>query len=749
MKMRKKRISKQNYFRKMLSLCLLVISITIFILTFFFYQRYTDALSRNLYNEQEKNLEKSARTMNDLSSEISQLYNTVILDFKVAGFSSLKEFSPTDNYATYLIVKKFYNINPYVNSLYIYNDMAKDSITCGSYRFNLDYCWNNLKKAKKASVFPSPLTGTDEEVLTFAYPVYADSFDELSGGIFINLDMKKLTKHILGTGAQAGAVLDENGTLLLYDRSESLIQDLDAHDFFLSWVNGTDVRTASSLKSFHGKQYLCAFYKDPVQNYTFLSSVPYSEMIGPMRAQRNLSLAVAAVIFLSAILLQYFITKQLYRPLEKITEELRDSKYADSAELDEFSLIRHVYEKAIDEIRELEEENAFYQPRLKSDLIRGLVLGSRDIEQTKKLLEKNGWEIPFDGMFIICFFIESCSGSDFLAPVMQTRIGQHLHEKLGALFYTECIPVASDQVVCLINTIRDIPITFDELVGLLESAKDELTAESSLTLTISLDGLTKDIQDISRVYRRVLELRNYRFVLGYNQVIYPGRVMELLPECMTYPDKLAEEILFCMLHGKQKEFTENVQKFLHILEQYTYQPASLLYNRLYLDLLFQMQKLNASDKDSYLPGEIFHTPATLSEGAGILSVIFSQYQERKAAAEQLKDNKHFEHIEESRKYIEEHYSDYNLSAGTLAEYLGYSTNYFSRIFKLITGFYINDYIRQIRIAKAQELLLNSDMTITAIAEATGFSTPNYFYSIFKKETGLTPAAYRSAGHRGA
>ncbi len=83
----------------------------------------------------------------------------------------------------------------------------------------------------------------------------------------------------------------------------------------------------------------------------------------------------------------------------------------------------------------------------------------------------------------------------------------------------------------------------------------------------------------------------------------------------------------------------------------------------------------------------------------------------------------------------------------VAEYLGYSTNYFSRIFKSITGFYINDYIRQIRIVKAQELLMNSDMTITTIAEATGFSNPNYFYSIFKKETGLTPAAYRNAGQR--
>lgn len=743
----KKMIGGQNYFRKMLRTCLLVISVTIFILTVFFYQRYADSLSKNLYDDQETNLEKSARTMNDLIREISQLYNTVILDSRVVGFCELKEFDPAENYATYLIVKKFYNINPYVNSLYIYNDAAKDAITCGSYRFDLSYCWNYLKQAKKSVVFPSPLTGTEEEVLTFAYPVYADNFEELSGGIFINLDMGKLSEHVLGTGSQAGIVLDQDGLVLLSDLPERLSSDGGAYEAFLSWPGLVTAESASSLRRFHGNQYLCAFYKDPAQSLTFLSGVPYSEIVGPMRIQRNLSLAVAAAIFLAAILLQYFITKRLYRPLEEITEELRDSKYAQGSDTDEFSLIRRVYENAIDEIRELEEENAFYQPRMKSDLIRGLILGNRDIGQVREILDKNGWEIPFEGMFVACFFIENSDASDVLAPVVQTRIGQHFHEALSPLFYTESVPVASDQVVCLINTRQDIPITFDELVGLLESVKGKLLKDDHLVLTISLDGVTKGIEDLNRIYRRTLELKNYRFVLGFNQIIYPGRVMELMPEYMTYPDKLAGEILSCMLHGNRDSFKDNVQEFLSILRQYSYQPASLLYNRLYLDLLFQMQRLNAPDKDSCLSADTLHTPSTLTEGASVLFTIFEWYQARKAAAEQLKDNKHFERIEESRKYIEAHYNDYNLSAGMVADYLGYSTNYFSRIFKSITGFYINDYIRQLRIVKAQELLMNSDMTITAVAEATGFSNPNYFYSIFKKETGLTPAAYRKAGFK--
>ncbi len=88
------------------------------------------------------------------------------------------------------------------------------------------------------------------------------------------------------------------------------------------------------------------------------------------------------------------------------------------------------------------------------------------------------------------------------------------------------------------------------------------------------------------------------------------------------------------------------------------------------------------------------------------------------------------------------YSDCNLSVDMIADRLGYSSNYFAWQFKSITGFYVNDYIRQIRIMKAQDFLNNSSMTVNEISKATGFTTPNYFYSIFKKETGMTPASFR-------
>lgn len=141
-------------------------------------------------------------------------------------------------------------------------------------------------------------------------------------------------------------------------------------------------------------------------------------------------------------------------------------------------------------------------------------------------------------------------------------------------------------------------------------------------------------------------------------------------------------------------------------------------------------------------------PGTIQEAKLLLYNAFDVMTDHKAKQEKLKENQHYKKIQESRDFIAVNYGNCSLGVEQLAERLGYSSNYFSRIFKNITGYYVNDYIRQVRVIKAQELLTDTSLTISEIAEMTGFTTDNYFYSIFKKETGMTPAAYRNVKYSG-
>lgn len=77
----------------------------------------------------------------------------------------------------------------------------------------------------------------------------------------------------------------------------------------------------------------------------------------------------------------------------------------------------------------------------------------------------------------------------------------------------------------------------------------------------------------------------------------------------------------------------------------------------------------------------------------------------------------------------------------LAEALGYSTYYLSSQFKKQTGQSIGDYMTDLRIEKAKEMLTYNNISLTDLSAKLHFSTPSYFSSVFKKRTGLPPSAY--------
>ena len=68
----------------------------------------------------------------------------------------------------------------------------------------------------------------------------------------------------------------------------------------------------------------------------------------------------------------------------------------------------------------------------------------------------------------------------------------------------------------------------------------------------------------------------------------------------------------------------------------------------------------------------------------------------------------------------------------VAEKIGVSKNYFSKIFKESTGVKFVDYITKQRMEQARNLYLNSDLKIYEIAELVGYSDWHYLYNLYKK-----------------
>lgn len=104
-------------------------------------------------------------------------------------------------------------------------------------------------------------------------------------------------------------------------------------------------------------------------------------------------------------------------------------------------------------------------------------------------------------------------------------------------------------------------------------------------------------------------------------------------------------------------------------------------------------------------------------------------------------NQH-EIVTEAMRYIDENLSA-EISVASLAAKFYTSPNYFSRLFKKITGCGCNEYIVKKRIEKASILLETTTIKVGKIAMMVGYHDTNYFSLAFKKHIGKSPTVYRS------
>jgi AraC-like DNA-binding protein len=103
----------------------------------------------------------------------------------------------------------------------------------------------------------------------------------------------------------------------------------------------------------------------------------------------------------------------------------------------------------------------------------------------------------------------------------------------------------------------------------------------------------------------------------------------------------------------------------------------------------------------------------------------------------------------AQTYIKEHYADSQLSLMAVSNHANVSLSYFSQIFKEETGKTFVEYLTEVRMDKAKELLRSTDRMLYDIAEQVGYENPAYFTVAFKKQVGLSPRDYRKQFGKGA
>lgn len=134
----------------------------------------------------------------------------------------------------------------------------------------------------------------------------------------------------------------------------------------------------------------------------------------------------------------------------------------------------------------------------------------------------------------------------------------------------------------------------------------------------------------------------------------------------------------------------------------------------------------------------------LTQGLSAMKKLMHDWLARLTAEMDSDESESGSVINNIKRYIQEHYAE-NITLNSLSGIFYLHPIYISRLFKEKSGLNFVEYITEVRMNMAKELLLNPVLKVHDICQMVGYESPRHFTKLFKNATGMTPKAYRETG----
>jgi Response regulator containing CheY-like receiver domain and AraC-type DNA-binding domain len=151
----------------------------------------------------------------------------------------------------------------------------------------------------------------------------------------------------------------------------------------------------------------------------------------------------------------------------------------------------------------------------------------------------------------------------------------------------------------------------------------------------------------------------------------------------------------------------------------------------------ELQGVRIGDESAY----IWRTLIDCANPADLRSAVFRVSERITEAITRAQCSRKHQVIERAVEYLHDHLHE-NITVKEMAHAVHLNATYLSVLFKKEMGVTISDYLQQIRIERAKELLRDHDAKVYEVAERVGYQTSSYFTQQFKKWVGCTPAEFR-------
>lgn len=568
-------------------------------------------------------------------------------------------------------------------------------------------------------------------ILTFFRSI-TDYQNNVTGQMILNVRRSTFTDILDKAGLRKELtvfLLDETGELIcasenasaLTDRVENALQQLSDTD-------GTETEL-----TLNGGAYTGWITRSSESGLRYMALIDQQELLRDVTHIRLVTLGLAVICILASAILAVCFTSQMFAPIRKIVRYIQAEQGENSGYKDVF-LIESFIDYMKSQNRQLQESIDSYALLMQESALTEL-LYSR--EQPMLELYRKANLLP---AFPYDFFTVAILS---LAPD-RGNFGEQADALSGREPFSSqlCLKKVcqSERLILILN----LRTEEEKLVhDFLEAFKQETECPDLLY------AYGKIHQTRSGIYDSFHQALNLLMV----KPTAHGSDKEAYKEALNasyitsfYPQELELKLIRQM---KSRDFDDGPKTLLYSLFEKNSQgsDAALRLESLFIQLIMTANRILAEAQ---------------LDGAALFGKDVNQYRtlERLSAAEEKEQyilnlfQKLSVHIRSSRtgktaeiyqwmlEYVKEHYKE-DLSLNELSYQLQLSPSYLSSIFKEYHHDTFLEYLNRYRIAQAKPLLLQTEESVTSVAQQVGYTNVNTFIRIFKKEEGVTPGQFRT------
>lgn len=283
---------------------------------------------------------------------------------------------------------------------------------------------------------------------------------------------------------------------------------------------------------------------------------------------------------------------------------------------------------------------------------------------------------------------------------------------------------------------------------LAESVFQTLKQTLGVKVTIALGDTTDELSTLETSYKSAVKCLSYKDLLPQSTIITPQTLQK--KNLHFAFDSFAEELLL-LIRLQDQEKLQNLVKRTTSTLRLSGMPKSTLLSECQ-QVLHKIRRILLPEAGIEEQDWIVDWPPEEKEidFYPLLEQWLGNFSNQ--ATKVLKSSRHGTSQRlgaMATEYIKENYSNSHLSLMEVCQHLSVSMSYFSLFFKESTGKTFIEYVTELRMEKAKELLSSTDLMLYTVAERVGYENPAYFTVAFKKNAGVSPKEYRKTYGRKA